>query len=122
MIRVAAILCLCLLIATCCFAEGLDTLIEVGKSQGEIQQQYSAETRTFDNVKKAIMSGAIKKGLTKSDIESRYGEPVVAIKDADGIHEDWIYKPAESSFFKGVRATLFFTQDGMLSDMKIEEK
>ena len=105
-----------------CCAEGLGTLIELGKSQAEIQKQYVRETKTFETVKKAIETGSIKKGMDKDAILSKYGEPVVIMDNPDGKHKDWIYKPAESSFFEGIRATLFFTADGVLDEAKIEER
>lgn len=115
--------CLVLLASTFeCRAEGLDTLIELGKSQAAIQKQYADETRAFENVKKAIESGAITKGQDKAAIKSRYGEPVVVVKDLDGKREDWIYKPESSSFFKGIRATLFFTEAGLLDEARLEER
>lgn len=108
--------------AFCCFAEGLGTLIELGKSQAEIQKQYKEETKAFEVVKKAITSGAIKKGQDKASVLAKYGKPVVIVNDLDGKHEDWIYKPADSSFFKGIRATLFFTVEGVLDEAKLEER
>jgi len=111
-----------LLTASNCCAEGLGTLIELGKSQAEMQKQYARETRAFESVKKAIESGAIKNGMDKNSVLAKYGEPVVIVDDPDGKREDWIYKPAESSFFKGIRATLFFTAEGVLDEAKIEEQ
>ena len=67
-----------------CYAEGLDNLIELARSQGEIQKQYADETRAFEKVKKSIEAGAIAKGQTKAYIKERYGEPVVSVKDMDG--------------------------------------
>ena len=107
---------------SCCFAAGLGTLMEVGRSQAGIQKQYAKETKTFKVVKKAIVSGAIKEGQSKAFIRSRYGKPVVMIDDLDGKRENWIYKPADSSFFKGIRATLFFTAEGVLDEAKLEER
>ena len=107
--------------ASNCCAEGLGTLIELGRSQAEMQKQYARETKAFENVKKAIESGAIKDGMDKGSVLAKYGEPVVVVDDPDGKREDWIYKPAESSFFKGIRATLFFTPEGVLDGAKIEE-
>ncbi len=104
-----------------CRAEGLGTLIELGRSQAEMQKQYAQETRAFEAVKKAIEAGAIKKGMDKASLLAKYGEPVVMVDDPDGKREDWIYKPAESSFFKGIRATLLFTAEGALDEAKIEE-
>ena len=105
-----------------CGAEGLGVLIEVAKSQAEIKKQYEEETKNFERVKKGIESGAIKKGQAKADIYAKYGQPVVSIKDIDGKREDCIYKPESSSFFKGIRATLIFTEEGVLDEARVEEK
>lgn len=107
--------------ASACTAEGLGTLIEVAKSQAEIQKQYDEETKVFEKVKKGIESGSIKKGDKRADIEARYGAPVVSVKDIDGKREDCVYKPAASSFFKGIRATLIYTKDGLLDEARMEE-
>ncbi len=97
-------------------------MIEAGKSQAEIAKAFSAETATFENVKKAIEAGAISKGMTKAAVKAKYGGPVVVIKNEDGKREDWIYKPANSSFFKGIRATLIFSEEGPLDEAKLEER
>ena len=104
-----------------CGAEGLGTLIEVAKSQADIKGQYDEETRNFNKVKNGIESGAIKKGQSRSDIRSKYGEPVVSVKDPDGKREDCIYKPDTSSFFKGIRATLIYNEQGVLDETRVEE-
>ena len=121
--KIAAAGCIILLSSAfnCC-AEGLGTLIELGKSQAQIQKQYAQETKTFEIVKKAILAGAIKQGEDKAAIRAKYGEPVVIVDDLDGRRVDWIYKPAESSFFKGVRATLVFTAEGVLDEAKLGEE
>jgi hypothetical protein len=104
-----------------CAAEGLDTLIDLGRSQAQIQDQYREETRAFEKVKKGIEEGAIVKGQTRDSIRSKYGEPIVAAKDLDGKREDWVYKPASSSFFDGIRATLIFTEEGLLDEIRLGE-
>lgn len=115
--------CLILLAAAFdCHADGLGTLIEVGKSQAEIQKEYAEETKAFERIKNGIESGAITKGQTKKSIKEKYGQPVVAIEDPDGKRKDWIYKPASSSFFKGIRAILIFTEEGLLDDFQLEER
>jgi len=110
-----------LLAAFNCCAEGLGTLIELGRSQADMQKQYARETKAFEVVKRAIEAGAVKKGMDKASVLVKYGEPVVMVDDPDGKREDWIYKSAESSFFKGIRATLFFTAEGVLDEAKLEE-
>lgn len=121
--KIITVFCIILLSSAfnCC-AEGLGTLIELGKSQAEMQKQYARETKAFEAVKRAIDAGAIKKGMDKASIIAKYGEPVVIVDDLDGKREDWIYKPAESSFFKGIRATLVFTQDSALDEIRLEER
>jgi len=104
-----------------CRAEGLDVLMEVGRSQAEMQKQYARETKAFEAVKRAIEAGMIKNGMDKASVIAKYGEPVVKVDDPDGKRKDWIYKPAESSFFKGIRATLFFTAEEVLDEAKVEE-
>ncbi|MCX5665892.1 MAG: hypothetical protein NT036_02445 [Candidatus Omnitrophica bacterium] len=120
--RIVVVFCIILIsCASNCCAEGLGTLIELGRSQAEMHKQYAQETRSFEAVKRAIETGAIKKGMDKASILSKYGEPVVIVDDLDGKRVDWIYKPAESSFFEGVRATLFFTSEGVLDEAKLGE-
>ena len=120
--KIITISCIILLSSAfnCC-AEGLGTLIELGKSQAEMQKQYARETKAFEAVKRAIETGMVKKGMDKASVLAKYGEPVVVVDDLDGKRKDWIYKPAESSFFKGIRATLFFTAEGVLDEAKLEE-
>jgi hypothetical protein len=107
---------------SCCCAEGLSTLIEVGKGQAEIQKAFAEETRIFNGVKKAVQSSAIKNGQTNSEILSKYGEPVVSVRDYDTDREKWIYKPAKSSFSEGERIYLFFDKNGVLVEVKVIEK
>jgi hypothetical protein len=121
--KIITVFCITLLLLTSsCWAEGLSTLIELGRSQAEMRKQYDKETKAFEAVKKAIESGGVKNGMDKDSILAEYGEPVAIVDDLDGKREDWIYKPAESSFFKGIRATLFFTAEGVLDEAKIEER
>ena len=121
--KIITIFCIILLLyASNCRAEGLGTLIELGGSQAEMQKQYARETRAFEAVEKAIEAGSFKKGMDKASVLAKYGEPVVKVNDLDGKHEDWIYKPAASSFFKGIRATLVFTAQGELDEAGLEER
>jgi hypothetical protein len=100
--------------------EGLDSLIEVAKSQGDIAKAYSEETKAYEGVKRAIASGAIVKGQNKQAILGKYGAPVVIVGDYGTDREKWIYKPASSDFFKGPRISLFFAKDGILDEVRPE--
>jgi len=103
----------------CCAGSSLDTLLEVGKTQGEISKVYAQETKNFQGVKKAIDSGVIKAGQAKNDIKTKFGEPVVAVQS--GAREKWIYKPATSSFFEGEKISLFFNANGLLDEIKADK-
>ena len=97
--KIIIVSCIILLssVFNCC-AEGLGALIELGKSQAEMQKQYTQETKAFEAVKRAIEAGVFKKGMDKASVLAKYGKPMAMVDDLDGKREDWIYKPAESLF------------------------
>ena len=101
--------------------EGLDTLIEVARSQGDIAKAYSEETKAYENVKFAIEKGRIVKGVNKKVISDKYGEPVVIVGEYGTDREKWMYKPKTSDFFNGPKISLFFTKDGVLDDILVEK-
>ena len=103
-----------------CYA-GLGELRQIAASQADAQRAYAEETRAFERVKAAIDRGDIKKGITKKEFESRYGGPVVNTVDSNTGREKWIYKPAKSSFFSGIKAYLYFDRDNKLDEIKIAE-
>ena len=102
-------------------AEGIDSLIEVGKSMADINEAMAEETRVFNAVKAAVDLGAIKKGLTKDSIREQYGEPVIINDDSATKREKWGYKPSTSSFLKGIRIYLYFDAKGLLDEVKVAE-
>ncbi len=107
------------LVVYSCYAEGLHELIEIGKSQADIQKSYEQETSAYYNVKNGIKLGDIKKGQTGKEIASRYGESVVNIREFDTGREKWIYKPAKSDFFHGEKIFLFFDKNGILDEIRV---
>lgn len=120
MMKNAMIICvIAIMPAVVCYADGLDTLIELGRSQTEMQKRYNEETATYNNVKKAIERGNIKKGDLASIIESKYGQPVVKVKDFDTGRIKWIYKAAKSTFSEGAKACLLFDKNGVLDEVKL---
>ena len=100
-------------------AEGLDALIEVGKSMADINAATAEETRVFNAVKAAIDRGIIKKGLSMAAIRKQYGEPVIINEDSATKREKWGYKPDTSSFLKGVRVYLYFDKNGILDEIRV---
>lgn len=103
------------------YAVGLGQLMGIARAQKDAQATYAKETRTFDRVKAAVDKGEIKKAQTKKEIASRYGEPVVNITESGTGRDKWIYKPAKSSFFEGVRVYLYFDKDDKLDEIKVLE-
>lgn len=100
----------------------LDTLIEVGRGQAEIQKHYNEEERAYRVVRQAIGSGALKKGTPRADIVKRFGEPVVDFYDSERGMQKSIYKPAASSFFGGEQIAVFFNDKGLVEDVVFREE
>jgi len=121
-IAVSCIAC-CLLCAAASMAsaEGLDTLIEVGKSMQEIAKETDRETASYKAVKQAVETGVIKEGVNQDFIVQRFGEPVVSVSQKED-SERWVYKPATDDFFKGSKIYLIFGADKMLKEIKVVEK
>src|SRR3989338_785344 len=94
------------------FAEGLDNLIEAGRNMSDIGRAMDAETKTFENVKRAIKNGTLKIGESKDSIRTRYGEPVIELEKEANAPGKWVYMPASSTFFKGIRIYLIFDDNG----------
>lgn len=103
-------------------SEGIDALIEVGRGQAEIQKAYAEETKTYKGVKSAIAIGKIKKGDTKDEVSSGYGEPVVTFNDQSTGREKWVYRPASSDAFKGERVNIYFDDKGLVDEIRQESK
>ena len=109
------------LFSSASYAAGLGELMDIARAQADAQRTYADETKTFERVKAAIDDGEIKKGQTKKEIGNRYGEPVVNTAESETGREKWIYKPAKSSFFEGIRIYLYFDKENKLDEIKVVE-
>lgn len=118
--KVFIFLAVSLLYSSFSYAEGLSTLIAVARSQSDIQKAYKEETDSFNDVKRAVNKGSIKKGQSKEEIRKNYGEPVISTQDFTTNREKWVYKPAASTYSEGIRIYLFFGKDGNLNEILIE--
>lgn len=103
------------------YAEGLQTLIETGGNMAEISKALDDETASFQKVKKAVESGALQKGRPRDSVMAEYGKPVVMNTDTVTKRERWVYMPATSNFFKGIKIYLYFTTNGMLDEIVVKE-
>jgi hypothetical protein len=110
------VLCVVLVIsqASFAYADGLKSLIEVGKSQNEIQKALEKEDRAYDEVSEAISDGSLREGTPKEEIADDFGEPVVKISARGERPERWVYKPSSSTFFEGKKIYLYFGQNAGL--------
>ncbi|MDD5496513.1 MAG: hypothetical protein PHP46_05385 [Candidatus Omnitrophica bacterium] len=103
-----------------CRAEGLQALIEVGRSMKDVKQASDEETKNFGRAKSAVEGERIKKGQTKQEVMRSCGEPVIMVQEHG--REKWVYKPAEATFFKGTKIYLFFGPDETLDEIKVMEQ
>jgi hypothetical protein len=103
------------------YASGLGELKKIAAAQADAQKAYKEETKAFERVKSAIDKGVVKKGITKKDFKKLYGEPVVNTVDFDTGREKWIYKPAASTFFSGIKIYIYFDRDSKLDEFKVAE-
>jgi len=110
------------LISSVSYAYAIDigALLEIARGQAEIQKSYENETKIYNKIEKAVNAGLIKNGQSSNEIKAKYGEPVVIIPDTVRAGDDWIYKPAKSSFFQGEKIDLFFDKKGLLYDIKTQ--
>lgn len=103
-----------------CHADGLGTLMQVGKSMDEIERTYGNETEAYNRIKKAIDKGEIRKGLTQAAL-LKYGEPVVVVTEAIGKRQIWVYRPGTTDLLKKPKIRLFFDDNGVLDEIKVIE-
>ena len=103
-----------------CRAEGVGTLMQVGKSMDEIQRDYDKETATYGRIKEAIGNGGIKKGI-KQDAVLKYGEPVVRVTEAVNKRHIWVYRPGTTDLLNKPKIRLFFDDSGALDQITVLE-
>ncbi|MBF0494905.1 MAG: hypothetical protein HQL28_07260 [Candidatus Omnitrophica bacterium] len=87
--------------------EGLDNLIQVGKSMESGQKALADETSVFNAVKAAVETGAIKPGQTQDEIRTKYGQPSTFLTKPNG-RSKWVYKPGYGDYFSGTKVYLLF--------------
>ena len=103
-----------------CRADGIGTLMQVGKSMDEIQRDYDKETATYNSVKEAVGKGEIKKGL-KQDAVLKYGEPVAVVTEAVNKRQIWVYRPGTTDLLNKPKIRLFFDDSGTLDQVTVLE-
>lgn len=113
---------LVLLTQTYAYAVDLKTLMEMGQNQADIAKTLQQETNTYNGIKSAITSGAVKTGMTAENIRRKYGEPIIETYDRKRDANRWLYMPATSSHFKGEKAYLYFDKENKLTGWEVVEQ
>ena len=103
-----------------CRADGIGTLMQVGKSMDEIQRDYDKETATYDMVKEAIGKGEIRKGLKQAAV-LKYGEPVSIVTEVMRKRQIWVYRPGTTDLLNKPKIRLFFDDSGALDEITVLE-
>jgi len=98
---------------------GLGALVKVGKSQAEMEKVMNNETKVFEKVKKAVINDEIIEGQSDSEIESKYGAPVVKIKQPENKLERWVYKPGYASYFDHNKVCIYVNEEGTVSGIEL---
>ena len=107
--------------ATYVFAADLKTLMEIGASQADIAKTLQRETKNYNEVKKAIASGAIKEGLAADTVRKKYGQPILETYDKKHDATKWLYMPASSTHFKGEKLYLYFDKGNKVKSWELVE-
>ena len=108
-------------ITTNTFSADLKTLMEIGASQADIAKSLKQETKNYNEVKKAINSGAIKEGLAADAIRRKYGNPIIETYDKKRDLTKWLYMPASSTHFKGEKLYLYIDRDNKVKSWELVE-
>lgn len=93
---------------------GLGSLMEISKSQKEMESILAKETKIYKKVKRAFDSNLIKVGDSRVQLSGKFGEPVVKLRDEIKNTEKWIYKPGNMDYFSGNQIRMVFDHNGEL--------
>ena len=101
---------------------GVSSLMTLSKDMGQMNRQLKEETRNYEEVRSAICGRELKEGENASDIQRKYGSPVMVLSEKDGQISRWVYKSASDSYFEGEKAYLLFGDDGKLLRWELVEQ
>lgn len=93
-------------------SEEVDTLREFEQDQKWKAEVVAEEERNFQEVKKAIQEGRLKKGILSSEIAQQFGQPVLS--SPEGKEQRWLYKGRGGHWFKAPKVYLYFDESNQL--------
>lgn len=93
-------------------SEEVDTLREFEQDANWKAQVVAEEERNFQEVKKAIQDGRLKKGIPSSEIAQQFGQPVLS--SPEGKNQRWLYKGRGGHWFKAPKVYLYLDENNQL--------
>jgi hypothetical protein len=118
--KILVLVLLCAVLPAACYADGLGTIMQVGKSMDDIQRAYDKETATYNRMKEAVGKGVIKKGTPQAAV-LKTGEPVVIATEAMGMRQVWVYRPGTTDLLNKPKIRIFFDDNRMVDEISIKE-
>ena len=100
---------------------GVKSLMTLAGDRGKMVKEYKQETKNYKKVKKALNNDLFHGGEKAFEIKRKYGEPVVVLDEQGANETRWVYKPSETTFFKGEKAYLFFDSENKLLRWELVE-
>lgn len=101
--------------------EQLMVLKNVGDSQREIESYLKTQAERFYQLRKDLHQGTLKIGLSKEELLTRYGEPVLS-KKVEGnpqIQQIFIYRHP-TNYFTSDKIYLYFDKNNKLVSFEYE--
>ena len=99
----------------CSKVEGLLTLKRLGNSQDQIQRYVDQQKTYFLKLVKDIKAKKITLGLSRNDIERRYGEPVLIKEGQEELSGKVFLYREPINYFESDKVYLYFSKEEKLT-------
>ena len=114
-IKLFSILFVVFIILGCSKVEGLLTLKRLGNSQDQIQRYLDQQKTYFLKLVKDIKAKKITLGLSRDDIERRYGEPVLIKEGQEELSSKVFLYREPINYFESDKVYLYFSKEEKLT-------
>jgi len=98
---------------------GLKALMALSSDRGKMVKELNRETKSYNNILKAIENGDVGIGDTSAQVLKEAGEPALIMDGPGPGFEDWIYKPGYADNFSKEKIYLTFDSDDKLVEWRI---
>lgn len=93
-------------------SDPIETLADQGRQEDLKNKALKEENERFEKVLGALKNGALRKGEPASEIEKKYGAPVVVIPKDEA--QSWLYNAKGRGWFKQPKIYLYFDREKKL--------